>query len=436
MDLAAAGLTEQPFRTHGKPLATVAYGAYRDAMEMLQRTCDTPNGLSLLQGPTLSGKTVLIREFVEELPKESWVAVIDGAGLNTTSMLEAILTQFGYEVDFNSTGELLATTRVFALQQASTEGPPILIIENAHALNPSAYRALSELAELRVRLTGADKKIRYVSAIKMILVSDRSLRAIVDSPAMESMGKRLTVDFHLHPMSCEEARVYLYSKIRAAGNNMPEYVFPVSVCNELWQASGGWPGILDRVALLALAKSETLPVGISDIERPALPRGTWDAQAIEAAHTDTGAPPEPPTLIITQNGQTVRSLVFGKPRLLIGRSDHNDLSIDSRFISRHHALLVRNGSATFLMDLNSTNGTYVNSRRVSNHVLIDDDIIGIGHHRIKFCDPYAKQRGTLDGDEFADTAIMKTLEDMRALLAKENTSIMPAQSEDVPTLGN
>ncbi|MDH3748238.1 MAG: FHA domain-containing protein [Gammaproteobacteria bacterium] len=436
MDLAAAGLTEQPFRTHGKPLSTVAYGAYRDAMEMLQKTCDAPHGLSLLQGPTLSGKTILIREFVEDLPKESWVAVIDGSGLNTTGMLEAILTQFGYQVDFNSTGELLATTRVFALQQASTEGPPIVIIENAHALNPSAFRALSELAELSVRYTDEDHKVRYISAIKLILVSDRSLRGIVDSPVMESIGKRLTVDFHLHPMSCEEAREYLYAKLRAAGNNVPEFVFPISVCNELWQASGGWPGILDRVALLALAKAETLPVGISNIERPALPRGTWDAQAIEAAHVDTGTPPEPPTLYITQNGHTIRSLILDKPRLLIGRSEHNDLSIDSRFISRHHTLLVRNGSATFLMDLNSTNGTYVNSRRVSNHVLIDDDIIGIGHHRIKFCDPYAKQRGKLEGDEFADTAIMKTLEDMRALLAKENTTILPVQSEDVPTLGN
>ena len=86
------------------------------------------------------------------------------------------------------------------------------------------------------------------------------------------------------------------------------------------------------------------------------------------------------------------------PRMLIGRSEHNDLSIDSRFVSRHHMLLVRHGSSTFLMDLNSTNGTYVNSRRVSNHVLIDNDIITVGHHRIKFCDPHAKQRGTLDGE--------------------------------------
>lgn len=427
MDLASAGLKEQAFRTHGKPLSTVSYGAYRDAVKMLQNTCKEPNGLSLLQGPSLSGKTTLIREFVDSLPQDSWVAVIDGTGLNTTSMLETILRQFGYQVEYNSTGELLATTRVFALQQASTGGPPLVIIENAHALNPSAFRALCELAEL---------KVRYSSAIKIILSSDRSLRPIIDSPAMEAMGKRLSVDFHLHPMTCEEAGQYLYAKLRAAGSEVPEFVFPTATCNELWQASGGWPGILDRVALLALAKADSLPVGVSDIERPALPQGTWNAQAIEEAHQDFGAPPEPPTLYVTLSGQTLQTLILEKQRLLVGRSEHNDLSVDSRYISRHHMLLVRNGSATFLMDLNSTNGTYVNSRRVSNHVLIDDDVIGVGHHRIKFCDPHAKRRGSLDGDEFADTAIMKTLEDMRALLARENTELMPAPTENVPTLGN
>jgi pSer/pThr/pTyr-binding forkhead associated (FHA) protein len=123
-----------------------------------------------------------------------------------------------------------------------------------------------------------------------------------------------------------------------------------------------------------------------------------------------------------------------KARAIIGRSEHNDISIGSRFVSRHHALLVRHGTATFLMDLNSTNGTFVNSRRVSNHVLMHDDIITLGHHRIKFHDPHATSSEALDGVEFADTAIMKTLEDMRNLLAQENTALLPVASENLPTI--
>ena len=130
----------------------------------------------------------------------------------------------------------------------------------------------------------------------------------------------------------------------------------------------------------------------------------------------------------------MQDLSMEKPRALIGRSEHNDISINSRFVSRHHALLVRHGTATFLMDLNSTNGTFVNSKRVSNHVLIHDDVITLGHHRIKFHDPCATTRSVLDGADFADTAIMKTLDDMRNLLAEENTALLPIATEDLPTI--
>jgi pSer/pThr/pTyr-binding forkhead associated (FHA) protein len=125
-----------------------------------------------------------------------------------------------------------------------------------------------------------------------------------------------------------------------------------------------------------------------------------------------------------------------RPRLLVGRSDHNDLSVNSRYISRHHALFVRQGTATFLMDLNSTNGTYINSQRVSNHVLHHDDVISIGNHGIKFHDPNARDSIKLDGAGFDETLIMKNLQDMRKLLAKENTQSMPIATSDDFSIGD
>ena len=119
-----------------------------------------------------------------------------------------------------------------------------------------------------------------------------------------------------------------------------------------------------------------------------------------------------------------------RPRLLVGRSDHNDLCVNSRFISRHHALFVKHGKATFLMDLNSTNGTYVNSQRVSNHVLLHDDVISIGNHGIKFHDPNARDSIKLDDSGMADTVVMKTMRDMRKRLAKENTRSLPIATDE------
>ncbi len=425
MDLGAAGLTEQPFPTHGKPLAVVTYESQREALDVLQRTLEHPNGLALLQGPKLSGKSILVRSFLESIDPNCAVALIDGRGLNTTRLLLAMLRAFGYDIDLISANELLGLVRVFAMQQAASCAAPLVVIENAHALNPSALRALCELAEIRVRAG---------SALKFILVSDRSLKAMIGAPAMQAISSRLQADFHLRPMTREEVRSYVHEKLLAAGAEFPAFVFPTAVCNELWTASGGWPGIIDRIALLALAKAESLPVSVDAVEHPVLPNGTWDESVVSLPEEQAGPPAAPPQLVVSNNGSVLQELAMLKPRLLIGRSEHNDIAINSRFISRHHALLVRHGGATFLMDLNSTNGTFVNAKRVSNHVLVHDDVITVGHHRVKFSDPHATTRAALEGAEFADTAIMKTLQDMRNLLAQENTALLPAASEDLPTV--
>ena len=426
MDLGAAGLTEQPFRTHGRPLAAVSYSSYEEGLKVLEECCTQANGLCLIQGPTLAGKSTLIRQFVDSVPEECAVAVVDGTGLNTVGLLQAILSQFGFVLNNSSTNELLGLLRVFAMQQSAAHDTPILIIENTYALRASALRSLCELADI---------KLRGVSALKMVLVSDRPLLSLVQSPEMQPLRKRLTHDFHLRPLRKEEAVEYIYAKLRAAGSEIPEFVFPLKLCAELWRASGGWPGILDRVALLALANAETLPVPETTIERPVLPQGTWKATEQPPPETQSTEPPIRPTLYVTHEGETLSELTFDQSRMLIGRSEHNDIAINSKFISRHHALLVRHGNTTFLMDLNSTNGTYVNSRRVSNHVLIHDDVITLGQHRIKFNDPHAVSRGSLQGDEFADTVIMKSLEDMRQLLAQENTELLPVATENPPTSG-
>ena len=427
MELGAAGLLQQPFPTHGKPLEFISYGAAEAALEALRETCDNPTGLSLLQGPSLSGKSTLIRTFVDSLHHDSAVAVVNGTGLNTTNLLISVMHHFGYDVELSSANELLGLVRVFVLQQAAAGEPPLLIIENAHELNPSALRALCELAALRVQAC---------RALKLVLVSDRSLATMMAAPAMEPMSKRILHDFHLGPMTRNETQDFLHSKLRAAGANNPELIFPDEVCGELWKASAGWPGITDRIALLALARATTLPVAVNEIEHPTLPSGTWDKKNVRQDDID------PPQLIVSIDGKGISKLTMGKSRCLVGRSELNDISIESRFISRHHAMLVRHGASTFLMDLNSTNGTFVNSKRISNYVLIHDDVITVGHHRIRFSDPHATSRVQLSGDQFADTVIMKTLEDMRNLLAQENTSVMPvatddlmaAASENLPTL--
>lgn len=425
MDLGTAGLQQQPFPSCGKAASSALLASQQKGLKVLRETHATRNGLCLFQGPALSGKSTVIQQFVDELPKEMAVAVVDAERLNTSGLLEEVLRQFGYVLEHGSVSELLAMLRVFSMQQAVSQQPPLLIIENTHELHAGALNALAELARL---------KVRRESALKLVLVSDRALAPIVETPVMESIRKRVTQDFHLRPMSRAEAIEYLFEKLRIAGSDAPESIFPESICAELWRASGGWPGILDRVALLTLSRIETLPATADLIESPLLPEGTWNSAVVAEDQLQIERPRKPPLLCVTLDGQIQTELVMEDPRVLVGRSEHNDISLASKFISRHHALFVCSGDATFLIDLNSTNGLFVNSQRITNHFLVHDDVVSIGNHRIKFIDRNATEREEFDNERLADTTIMKTLQDMRLLMARQEVERELGQSEKLPTV--
>ena len=70
--------------------------------------------------------------------------------------------------------------------------------------------------------------------------------------------------------------------------------------------------------------------------------------------------------------------------ITIGRERDNDIQIDDPAVSGYHAKLVSFFKPTYIQDLRSTNGTYVNGNRVLEHTLICGDIITIGNHKIFF----------------------------------------------------
>ena len=82
--------------------------------------------------------------------------------------------------------------------------------------------------------------------------------------------------------------------------------------------------------------------------------------------------------------QLLMKLTFGnKQELIIGRDEKNDIKLDGLQISNRHARLVQSGSSVLIEDLNSTNGVYVNGKRVSRQAVSATDAIQIGSFLIK-----------------------------------------------------
>jgi hypothetical protein len=107
---------------------------------------------------------------------------------------------------------------------------------------------------------------------------------------------------------------------------------------------------------------------------------------VEAGHTmildrdalRSARPRAPQGAIVAREGSVRREVPLTAEPISVGRDPRNDIVLDDRRVSRRHAeVRLRLGRYT-LYDLQSTNGTFVNGRRIAEMVLSDDDRISIG----------------------------------------------------------
>jgi general secretion pathway protein A len=111
-------------------------------------------------------------------------------------------------------------------------------------------------------------------------------------------------------------------------------------------------------------------------------------------------------ILLASEGKTVVERELRPGRLVIGRTPDNDLQIDSKFISRHHCQIVTQADSCLIEDLNSTNGIYVQSKRVRRHNLNDGDVVQVGQHEIMYIDERAPR--VRHATEHAETAVLDT----------------------------
>ncbi len=91
-------------------------------------------------------------------------------------------------------------------------------------------------------------------------------------------------------------------------------------------------------------------------------------------------------VIVATEGRTTQELPLRLGRVIIGRTSDNDVQVDSRFVSRHHCQIITGVEGSVIEDLNSTNGIFVQGKRVRRYNLNDGDVVVIGKHEIMYVD--------------------------------------------------
>jgi pSer/pThr/pTyr-binding forkhead associated (FHA) protein len=136
-------------------------------------------------------------------------------------------------------------------------------------------------------------------------------------------------------------------------------------------------------------------------------------------------------LILSLDNQVLAEYNMTKERYTVGRLPDNDVRIDNPAVSGHHSLIINILNDSFLEDLNSTNGTYVNGKLIKKHALQHGDVITIGHHQLRFSDQQAPET---EQDEFEKTMVIPTGQQNAATLARAEKAAEKAVASAVSSV--
>jgi type II secretory pathway predicted ATPase ExeA len=380
MEKFSSSLSSKAFGELADPSLIVAYQSHQDALRFLSAELGQANGVVLLLGPKGSGRTTIVNEQLDWSRRDASVALLDGVHLTPRQLTSGMVSQFDIQSVSDQDEHRLQALNGFLTEQTKSGRTPILILDNADRATPSALRLLNWLAALDVRG-------QY--ALRIILTGKNQLATLLKQDALRRIARRKPTTFSLNPLTSHEAILYLRTRYIAAGGERSEKVFSIEVCEKLRAMSCGWPGALNGAAHEALERRDELRA----------------ARRV-------------PRITVSRDGANIGEYELRERQYVIGRTELADIVIEDGYASKMHAMLQVYSNAVVLIDLNSTNGTTVNSVVVQKTILRDNDVISLGRFRIKIEDVPAITPEMDDRIKASDTLKMKHLVDMRRTRAR------------------
>ncbi|MGO8976072.1 MAG: AAA family ATPase [Steroidobacteraceae bacterium] len=382
-------LTELPFRLSPDPQFLYLSKQHARAKAYMESTIWFTDGFVVITGEIGSGKTTLIETFLKELEPNVVVAQVNQTQLSPTGFLQTVLVQFGFAPFKMKKPEVLATLTEFLVEQHSRGRRVLLIVDEAQNLS---YRVLEEVRMLSGIETTKEK------ALRIILAGQPELGDKLNSPELMQLAQRVRLRFHLSALTKAESNAYIDHRLEVAGSQ-GRRIFAEDTYATIFKYTAGIPRLINTLcdtAMMAAFGQDRDTVTSADLDA-AIGELQWSefnahtnrmhlAGSLENTLPSTGTGQVVGRIIVAHEGKNTAERELRPGRLVIGRTSENDLQIDSKFISRHHCQIVTQLDSCVIEDLNSTNGIYVQSKRVRRHNLNDGDVVTVGQHELMYLD--------------------------------------------------
>lgn len=381
-------LTEQPFRLTPDPDFLYWSKQHARAKAYMESTIWLADGFVVITGEIGSGKTTLLQSFLSELDDDVIYAVVSQTQLTPTEFLQAVLTEFGFKPFNKRKVELLDMLNMFLIEQYSNGKKVVLIIDEAQNLSKKV------LEEVRM-ISGIETHKEKV--LRIILAGQPELKDTLDSASLKQLVQRVRLRFHIGPLDRREMREYIERRLSVAGRSRND-LFADDSFDVIYRFSGGVPRLINTLcdtALLCAFAEEKETIEAVDVISAAEELNWQEHESNTGVYDqlrqlEIDRQPEEDTHVtsieVRTDDETVNLLTFPLGRVIVGRSPDNEIYIQSKFVSRHHAQLVSDENGCVVEDLNSTNGVFLGEKQVKKYRLRDGDVVSLGVHELVYHD--------------------------------------------------
>src|SRR5213593_4226819 len=246
------GLSERPFSLAPDPRYLYLSDVHREALAHLLYGIGEGGSFVVLTGEVGTGKTIVCRALLEQLPVDVDVAMIFNPRLTSVEMVGLVCDELQIPYPAGTTSlKILVDALSRALLDAHARGRrTVLIIDEAQNLSS---RVLEEI-RLLTNLETTKEKL-----LQVILIGQPELAELLARRNLRQLSQRVTARYHLRSFNEEESQRYVAHRMEIAGQRQP--IFTKQAVRAAHRLSRGIPRLLnticDRALLGAYATGQT-----------------------------------------------------------------------------------------------------------------------------------------------------------------------------------
>lgn len=387
------GLTDQPFRLTSDPRFLFLSESHARVKAYIEYATNIQDSFVIFTGEIGCGKTTLIQDAISRMPDDIVVAKIHQTQLTENEFLQAILVEFGSQAFNADKVELLEQLCKFFIEQNKKGNKVLLIVDEAQNLTKRVLEEIRLLSDLE----RDNKKL-----LNVILLGQPELNDALDSPDMENLMQRVRLRFHISALSLEDTQVYIEHRLTVAGSKNVD-IFTARAIPLIHEYTGGRPRLINILCDYALTTAfieqqtvvtdTTITTAVDELQWvPYAQKYTSTRSQNSASTTDMKVA----KIIMKHDSKVVGKFPIDKEFLNIGRKADNDIAVDDKLVSRYHAQVFTNNGNSFLRDLNSTNGTFIQEDQVDLQQLRDGVTFQIGSYSFTYITENERARSTDD----------------------------------------